>query len=495
MNAHPSDSSSLPGKGRTVLLVDDDPIQLKLTRAQLALAGFAVRTAASTLEAIQSIQERRPEAVLSDVLMRDLDGFTLCRKLRQELKIVDLPVVLASAHFGGAEDRELATAVGAQALVQRTPDFHEELQALTAAMSEPITLEAQAPATIADLYARRVIAQLAHFACPEPEEAAPTPSTAAAGFHGLVGKTPQMQELATAIRAAGGGRGAVLVAGESGTGKELVARAVHDVSGGERRPFVPVNCAAFPRELIESELFGYGKGAYTGARGAHLGLVRAADGGTLFLDEITEMAPATQAKLLRVLEERVVRPVGTLRELPVNVRFLASTNRDPERAVAEGVLRKDLYHRLSVFRVPVPALRERLDDVPVLIEHFLAIFQTQGMRRVEQIEPDAAAMLEAYTWPGNVRELKNAVEYALAAGQGPKLRLQDLPVHIRGAKPTLPAPQITASGGIPTLEDAEAALIRQALDATHGNKQKAARLLRISRHRLYDRLHKMGIEI
>lgn len=328
----------------------------------------------------------------------------------------------------------------------------------------------------------------------EEEAARLAPPAERSALHGLVGASQPMRQLYKEIAAASGGLGAILIAGESGTGKELIARAVHESAGSLGRPFVPLNCAALPRELIESELFGYGKGAYTGARAEHLGLIRAAAGGTLFLDEVTEMAPETQAKLLRVLEEYMVRPVGTLKEIPVRVRFVASTNRDPEKAVEAGLLRKDLYHRLNVFRLTVPPLRSRAEDVPAIAGHFLALFAGRGLRQVTAIDGDALAILQRYSWPGNVRELRNAIEHALAGGSGNRIALADLPPHVvRGARPSS-APGAAPVDQIPTMEEAEGALIRRALIATDGNKQQAARLLRISRHRLYDRLRKLGLE-
>jgi transcriptional regulator with PAS, ATPase and Fis domain len=313
-------------------------------------------------------------------------------------------------------------------------------------------------------------------------------------FHGLVGTSPSMRGLFQSLKGASTGKGSVLIYGESGTGKELVARALHELSGAAGRPFVAVNCAAFPRELIESELFGHGKGAYTGAQTGHLGLIRSASGGTLFLDEVTEMPTETQAKLLRVIEERAVRPVGALREINVEVRFVAATNRDPEKAVAAGLLREDLYHRLSAFRLMVRPLRERPEDVPPIVEYFLDLFSRRGMRRVEAIDPPAMETLQHYRWPGNVRELRNAVEQALTVAEGPRITRDDLPAHILLASQVSPTIPSAVQALIPTMEDAETALIRRALEATQGNKLQAAKILKISRHRLYDRLRKLGLE-
>jgi transcriptional regulator with PAS, ATPase and Fis domain len=315
-------------------------------------------------------------------------------------------------------------------------------------------------------------------------------------FHGLVGGSATMRGMYEQIAAVAGGQGAVLVAGESGTGKELIARAIHERSGKPERPFIAVNCAALPRELIESELFGHRKGAFTGAEGEYAGLIRSASGGTLFLDEVTETAPETQAKLLRVLEERAVRPVGVPNEIRVDVRFVASTNRDPEKAVEAGNLRRDLFYRLAVHRIPVPPLRERLEDVPLLAAHLCAVLAGLGLRRVERLEDEAVRILQGYSWPGNVRELRNAIEHALTIGKGNRVAAGDLPPHIvRAARPVAGRHvDEQRSSRIPSLEEAERELIVRALDATGGNKLQAARILRISRHRLYDRLRKFELD-
>jgi transcriptional regulator with PAS, ATPase and Fis domain len=309
-------------------------------------------------------------------------------------------------------------------------------------------------------------------------------------FHGLVGSSAPMRQLYEQLAAAAGGQGAVFIHGESGTGKELAARALHECSGRASRPFVAVNCAALPAELIENELFGHRKGAYTGAQEEYQGLVRAAGDGTVFLDEITEMPANMQAKLLRVLEERTVRAVGSAKEEPVRARFVASTNRDPERAMESSLLRRDLWFRLSVHRIETPALRQCGSDVPALADHFARLLASRGLRRVEGFDADAVEILLAYHWPGNVRELRNAIEQALTAGSGLRVHRRDLPAHlVRGAA----GPRFDGVP-LPTYEQAERDLIRRALEQAGGNKVQAARALRISRHRLYDKLRRFGIQ-
>jgi len=324
-------------------------------------------------------------------------------------------------------------------------------------------------------------------------------------FYGLVGGSPVMRQLYRRIQAAAAGRASILIAGESGTGKELVARAVHECEAKQKAPFIAINCAALPKELIESELFGHRKGAFSGATDDSVGLVRAASGGTLFLDEITEMLPDTQAKLLRVLQERLVRPVGSTQEVAVDVRFIASTNRDPADSVAAGRLREDLYYRLKVHTLALPPLRERVDDVAMLVEHFIGLFNVRYPREVQGIEDAALEILRNYPWPGNVRELMNAVEVAFAYGDTARIRDEDLPIEIRAAAPArkpsaavdaAAVPPSAPAGDLPTtFEQSERLLLERALSNTGGNKLQAAKMLGISRKQLYAKIRKYAITV
>jgi two-component system, NtrC family, response regulator AtoC len=322
-------------------------------------------------------------------------------------------------------------------------------------------------------------------------------------FHGLIGSSSAMRRLYDRIEAAGGTRGTILIVGESGTGKELIAQALHKCGENPTAPFVALNCAAIPKDLIESELFGYRKGSFSGANADYLGLFRAAEGGMLFLDEITEMAPETQSKLLRAVQERSVRPVGSTGEIPVNARLIASTNRDPEEAVRAGNLRQDLYYRLQAGVLSVPPLRERSDDIPLLVEHFIDLFNEKLQPRiaVRGIEEDALQAMREYPWPGNVRELSNSIEGAITFGRSPIIKLQDLPVGVVAS--LLPQRSLQKSGGAPqeaalalpfgSFAAAERELIARALTSTDGNKVAAATLLRISRKKLYAKIKKYGI--
>ena len=310
-------------------------------------------------------------------------------------------------------------------------------------------------------------------------------------FCGMVGQSFAMQRVFEQVRASAQAATPVLVLGETGVGKECIARAVHQCGPRRTGPFTAVNCAALPRELIESELFGYKRGAFSGAVADHLGLFRAASGGTLLLDEITEMSAELQAKLLRVLQERTVRPVGSLAEVPVDARIIASSNRDPADALASGRLRSDLYYRLCGSTIVVPPLRERADDIGRLVAHHIAVLNARyGRSRStwRSIAPEAIAALCARTWPGNVRELFNVLEHAFTSTATPDIRIDD--VAPRTCSFPRPTPVV-----VPTYQQGERSLIEAALLSTGGNKLLAARLLGISRKKLYARLAKYALPV
>ncbi len=347
-------------------------------------------------------------------------------------------------------------------------------------------------AVLAESYFRSSSAPIAARVEDLERQAAQLPYRARTSFHGLVGTAPAMRALYERIEAAAGVRSTVLIVGESGTGKELVARAIHECSPTRHAPFVALNCAALPRELIESELFGYKRGAFSGAAGDYLGLFRAAQGGTLFLDEITEMSAATQSKLLRALQEHTVRPIGSTREVRVDTRVIASTNRDPAEAVRSGHLREDLYYRLGVNILKVSPLRERLDDIPLLVEHFLSLFNEKSSRSspILGVEERAIEAMRRYGWPGNVRELSNAIEQAFTFCRSNLIMLHDLPAAL--ALPSEGVVERREPEETLSLADYQRALIERALSRTGGNKLKAARLLGISRKGLYAKLRRYG---
>jgi transcriptional regulator with PAS, ATPase and Fis domain len=322
-------------------------------------------------------------------------------------------------------------------------------------------------------------------------------------FHGIVGHSPALRIMIGKIAALATSRSTVLIVGESGTGKELIARAIHRASA-PNLPFVALNCAALPKDLIESELFGYVRGAFSGANQEQLGLFRSAQGGTLFLDEITEMSPETQAKLLRAIQERCVRPVGGTREIPVDVRIIASTNREPEIAVRDGQLRKDLYYRLAVGVVRAAPLRERTEDLWLLVRHFIDLFNERFAKpvKVTAIEAAAFELLTHYQWPGNVRELGNAIEAALSFSTSEILQREDFALSDQAPaeapvplEPSLLEDTLQAETPVvfSSLKKVERDHIVWTLYNTGGNKALAARMLGISRKSLYDRLAEHGL--
>jgi transcriptional regulator with PAS, ATPase and Fis domain len=346
---------------------------------------------------------------------------------------------------------------------------------------------------LSDTYFRSVTAVSAARIQAMEREAKALPAHERTQFHGMVGGGPAMRRLYERIEALGSTRGTVLIEGESGTGKELIARAIHNCGPNPKAPFVALNCAAIPRELIESELFGYKRGAFSGANAEYEGLFRAANTGTLLLDEITEMSPETQSKLLRVIQERTVRPVGSTREIPVDVRLIASTNRKPEEAVAAGALRGDLYYRLQATVLSVPALRDHMEDIELLAVHFIDVMNGRGARSTPVVGIDAGALdaMRACRWPGNVRELANAIETAFTFGTSPEIRLEDLPDSIAGQGRRMASPTPASSPG--SFADAERDLMCRALDSTGWNKVAAAKLLKISRKKLYAKIAKYNI--
>ncbi|MHC4931345.1 MAG: sigma-54-dependent transcriptional regulator, partial [Planctomycetota bacterium] len=312
-------------------------------------------------------------------------------------------------------------------------------------------------------------------------------------FHNIVGGAPCMREVFELTRAAAATDSPVLVEGESGTGKELVARAIHYEGLRSRGPFVPVNCSALPTDLVESELFGHRRGAFTGAHRDSQGLFLGADGGTIFLDEITEMPLEAQVKLLRVLEDKRVRPVGAVESIPADVRVVAATNLELAGAVKTGVLREDLFYRLGVIVISVPPLRERTEDIAALAMHFVQQFNERSKSQVEGFSAEALDALRAYSWPGNVRELRNAIEGLYALGRRGRIEIGDLPRAVRD--PTGATPRRAHPTAVPTLEEAQRSLVEAALRETRGNKSEAARLLGISRSRLYHfiQLHRIRV--
>jgi DNA-binding NtrC family response regulator len=442
-----------------ILIVDDDVDMAETCRRIFRKVGIEADAVYGAQEALDALARESGYAiVLTDLRMPRIDGAELLQQIKKRQPQID---VIMMTGYGTIQNAIQAMKIGATDYITKPFDKEELLRAVNQILES-----------------RRLKGEVDRLR-KELKEPSAVPK--------LVGGGPAMQRVFSLIQAAARNESSVLIVGESGTGKEVVARSIHYSGTRAHKPFVPVNCSAIPRGLIESELFGHRRGAFTGASATTLGLVRSADGGTLFLDEFAEMPLDTQAKLLRVIQERTVRPVGDVAEMRVDVRIIAATNRNVEDAIAEGNLRQDLYYRLAVIRIELPALRLRPDDIPFLIQNFVDKFGRVFPNRITGIEPKALEALQHYRWPGNVRQLENMIESIFAMGLDGTVRLDDLPDAVRAEEPQ----------GVPeegsALSEAERAAIERALRASDGNKSRAAAMLKISRTRLYRKIREYGL--
>jgi two-component system response regulator AtoC len=450
----------------SVLVVDDDAAMRHLVSVILQDGGYETRAVASGEDALKELAAREFDLVLTDVRMPRMDGLTLLGHVQ---RLQPEATVIVMSAFGSHEVAIEAVKSGAYDFISK-PFRPDELILLLRKAEERERLAREN---------RRLRTELA------------------AGYRPdlLVGSSPPMQELQRQLRKVAPQKTTVLLEGESGTGKELVARALHELSPRAALPFVAVNCGAIPSELIESELFGHVRGAFTDASRTRKGLAEEADGGTLFLDEIGELPLAMQPKLLRFLEDEEVRPLGDVRARKVDVRVIAATGRDLTRAVAAGEFREDLLYRLDVVRLRLPPLRERRADVPTLAAHFLARY---ARLRPElpplHLSDEAKEALLAHRWPGNVRELEHALERAVVLADGPLIREEDLPDTVRSPPR---GPMVTAPEGTLSIKRAtrsiEEQLIRSALERTGGNRTRAAELLELSYRALLYKIKDYGI--
>ncbi|MBX9602754.1 MAG: sigma-54 dependent transcriptional regulator [Bryobacteraceae bacterium] len=438
-----------------VLVADDDEQDRKYMGAKIASWGYSTETAVDGLEAVEKAVVFQPHVIVSDLRMPRLDGFELIRKLNE---LGGSPPVIVLTQFGAIE-----TAISA---------MHDA--GAFWFLEKPVPLQAL-QVLIERAASQRKLSE-------ENERLRIVLRTESCGD--MVGNSPQMREVFSLIRRVAPSKATVLITGESGTGKELVARAIHANSPRADAPFVPVNCAALPDTLIESELFGHEKGAFTGAVERRLGRIELAHGGTLFLDEIGELPLQSQAKLLRVLEDSRVQRLGSKGEVQVDVRVLAATNRPPLKTVKEGKLREDLYYRLNVFHVELTPLRERKEDIPLLVEALLSSLRNKNSRG-GWIEPGVVDKLTEYRWPGNVRELRNVLERAvILAGDGP-ISMSHLPSGFSAElaksseEPSVDAGKLTLTLGT-SLHDAEKALILATLAYTNNSRRRTAEILGLS---------------
>jgi DNA-binding NtrC family response regulator len=446
---------------KRVLIVDDEAGSRQGLSELVKSWGFATEVAADGEEGLEKAAEFRPHVVIADLVMPRLDGLGLLDGLEGELHRLAVVMLTAKGSIAVAVE---AMKKGAFDFLTKPVDTRQLRQVLDKALERAAAFEE------VERYQRKLL------------------ETGA--FGRMVGVSRPMKQLYELLSQVGPSAASVLIVGESGTGKELVARTLHELSPRREAEFVAVNCAAIPETLLESEIFGHERGSFTGAEGRRRGLFELADGGTLFLDEVAEMAPATQAKLLRVLEERSFRRLGGAEEIQVDVRVLAATNRDPVLALEAGDLREDLFYRLNVFTLELPALRDRHEDISLLAEAFVREVSEQNGKRIDGLEPEALAVLEAYAWPGNVRELRNVVERAVIVARAQRVQREDLPPTLLDPRPK----KRTASGvEIPvgtTVEQAERQLILRTLEATEHNKTRAAEILGISLKTLHNKLKK-----
>jgi DNA-binding NtrC family response regulator len=443
-----------------VLIVEDDPTtRLGLTEL-VRTWGFSTEGAADGQEALQRITAFRPSIIISDLVMPRMGGLELLHSVKEETG--DVTIVILTAQ-GTVETAVEAIKEGAYDYLTK-PIEPQRLKILLDKIVER-------QETIREVKVLR--RQLRD----------------SGSFGRMIGASPQMRKVYQIIEQAAPTAASVLIWGESGTGKELVAQTVHQLSPRAQAPFVPINCAAIPETLLESEIFGHERGAFTGALDRREGCFELADRGTLFLDEVAEMTPATQVKLLRVLQERTFRRLGGRTEQTVDVRVIAATNSTPLEAVKNNRLREDLYYRLNVFAIELPPLRQRKDDLPLLIQAFLTEFNTRNNKSVSAVDAAAMRILEQYNWPGNVRELRNVIERAVILSTGEFIEPKHLP-PLASTAAAASAPAISLEPGV-TVEEAERRLILLTLEHTRDNKTRAAEILGISLKTLHNKLNRL----
>ena len=445
-----------------VLVVDDEPDAAEALTLLLKPRGFDVRVAASGDTARSVVTAWRPHVVLLDLMLPDVDGLDLLRDFRAAAP--DTQVVMVTG-YGSVPKVVEAMNGGAFGFIEKPIDTMLLLAVLDKA-SEKLALAAEN---------RRLRSALHDHAT----------------LDDMVARSDKMKQLFTLVRKVAPSDASVLILGEHGTGKELVASALHQNSKRARGPFIKINCAAIPSELIESELFGHKRGSFTGALADRPGVLELADGGSLLLDEIGEMPAALQAKLLRVLQEREFTPVGSTRPIKSDFRLICATNVNLDAALADKTLRQDLYFRINTFTLSIPALRERTTDIPLLAQYFLEKYAARHQREVTGIHPDAMRVLQRHRWPGNVRELEHVLERAVIVTTEAQIQAADLPAALRDAEP-----DPDHGDGIPahhTLEEIERMAILRTLERTHWNKRAAATILGVYRPTLYSKLKKYNL--
>jgi DNA-binding NtrC family response regulator len=450
----------------SLLIIDDNTGSLELLSSALAQPELEILTASDPEEGLDLVFERHPQIVLTDLVMPHLTGLEVLERIMEFDSSID--VILMTAHY--------STESAVEAIQKGACDY----------LNKPVSIAAlreRVGKLIENARKRQRALQLEDEMLENAE------------FEGIIGNSPLMWDVFSRVRRVAPHYRAVLVTGETGTGKDLIARALHRLSPAAAGRYVVLNCSAVVETLFESELFGHVKGSFTGAAQDKAGLVEHAHGGTLFLDEIGDMPLATQAKLLRVLQNQEVQRVGSLTPHKVDVRVIAVTNRNLRAAIAEKRFREDLYYRISMVEIQVPSLCERREDMPLLERHFVARFAGQYGKKIRGLTPRAQIRLSLHAWPGNVRELENVIGHACMMTQGDTIDVPDLPQYLQSATDSTAAANDAASDGeVATLEEHERHLIVRALEQADGNQSKAARLLRIGRDALRYKLKKHNLE-
>jgi len=449
-----------------ILIVDDEPTMTESLKQNLAEEGYSVDTAATGAEAIEFFDQGGHHLAICDLQLPDIDGLEVMRHIKDARPTTE--VIVITGHGSVAKAVE-ATKAGAFDFVDKPFDFEELHLRVENALKQ-----------------RELLAENANMR---------RQLSTRSEYFNIIGAAKSMQTIYETIESVAKSDANVLIVGESGTGKELIANAIHYNSLRARKPFIKVNCAALPKELIESELFGHTKGAFTGAHADKEGLVQHAAGGSLMLDEIAEMPVELQPKLLRVLQERSYRKIGSEKTYAVDFRLISSTNQPPADAIRDGLLRDDLFYRISTITIHVPPLRERNEDIQLLTEHFLQMYAQKYDRQISGVSQAAYQRLFSHTWPGNVRELQNVIERAVLLAKANRIEPVDLPFDNGSLPDGSPA---GAGWDVPpnmTLEDIERLVIEKTLQRTGGNKQAAANLLGIYRPRLYSKIRKYNIDV
>lgn len=458
---------ALSGKGNSnsVLIVDDDEKMGLMLKKILEKHGYSAGTARNGEEALEKAAESSPDLIITDIRMPGMDGMEVLEKIKAGNQ--DVPVILMTA-FGSIDAAVEAMKKGAYHYIPKPFKIEQLLPIVTAALRER-----KLQLVVANL--KQQVNKEFHFS-------------------NIIGKSQAMQEMFSLIRRVAKTRSTVMIHGKSGTGKELVARALHFNSPRRDKPFVAFNCAAIPETLLETELFGHAKGAFTDAKFAKKGLFLEADGGTLFLDEIGDMPISIQSKLLRAIQEREIRPVGETKDIKVNVRLVAATHHEGERLLREGKIREDLYFRLNVVSIKLPDLKDRKEDIPLLVKHILNKNAEDVGRKPLGISDEAMRILIEYSWPGNVRELENVLERAAIMSEGPIIQPENLPDVLRTSVLTNEEQRSKEIPALSSLEELEKKHIQDILALTGGNQSEAARILGIDRRTLYRKIRGFSIK-